>query len=243
MKNFQADSLLRSQQPSDVNPNAEVQAVQQHHIENAPVDVVQVREATRRDPVLSRIVEFVKNGWPTDCPGPEFKPWWTRRDKLTAEADVLLWGVRVVVLHPLRALVLELLHESHIGSTRFKQLTRSYVWLPGLDAAIEETVHNCEACNVHRQVPNAPAHEQWEQTTQPWQRVHVDHAGPFLGNYWLLWIDAYSKFGGVHKVKREESATTVKVLRKIFALFGLQKQIVSDNSRVRDGGVTGVSAQ
>ena len=228
-KNFQADSLSRSPQPANVNPDAEVEAVQKFHIEKAPVDVVKVRQETRRDPLRSRVMEFVMTGWPTTSPGTQFQQWWVRRNELTVESGVLLWGVRVVVPSPLRDRVLELLHESHIGSTRCKQLARSYVWWPGLDEDIERKVNNCNACVENRRDPKAPVLGEWQQTTQPWQRVHVDHAGPFLGSYWLLWIDAYSKFGGVHKVKREDSATTVKVLRQVFALFGLPKQLVSDN--------------
>ena len=227
--NFQADALSRSPKPEVLEIDAEVQAIQQEHIQRGPADAVQVRQATRRDPVLSRVVEFVLAGWPSCSPGDEFQPWWTRREELTVESGVLLWGTRVVVPTPLRQQVLDLLHESHPGSTRCKQLARSYVWWPGLDVDIERTVSNCPACAENRREPNAPALGQWEFASVPWQRLHVDHAGPFLGHYWLIWVDSYSKYAGVERVKRPDSATTIKCLREVFALFGLPNQLVSDN--------------
>ena len=77
--------------------------------------------------------------------------------------------------------------------------------------------------------PTAPVLGRWEYPTTPFHRVHVDHAGPFLGTYWLVWVDAYSKYAGVHRVKRPDAELTVKTLREVFALFGLPNQLVSDN--------------
>lgn len=42
-------------------------------------------------------------------------------------------------------------------------------------------------------------------------------------------VDAYSKYAGVYRVKQADAELTVKVLRKIFAFFGLPNQIVSGN--------------
>jgi hypothetical protein len=44
-----------------------------------------------------------------------------------------------------------------------------------------------------------------------------------------VWVDAYSKYAGVHRVKRPDAELTVKTLREVFALFGLPNQLVSDN--------------
>jgi hypothetical protein len=227
--NFQADALSRSPKPEIAELDAEVCAIQQEHIERGPADATQVRQATRRDPVLSRVVDFVLSGWPSRSPGDDFQPWWTRRDELTVESGVLLWGTRVIVPERLRSQILDLLHESHPGSTRCKQLARSYVWWPGLDADIERLVNSCAACSENRREPNTPILGRWEHATASWQRIHVDHAGPFLGYYWFLWVDAFSKFAGVHRVKHIDSTTTIKVLREIFGLFGLPNQVVSDN--------------
>ena len=28
---------------------------------------------------------------------------------------------------------------------------------------------------------------------KPWERIHVDHAGPFKGKYFLIVVDSYTK--------------------------------------------------
>ena len=148
--NFQADALSRSPKPEVQGLDAVVSAIHQEHISRGPADAVQVRQVTRRDPVLSRVVDFVLSGWPAHNPGDEFQPWSSRREELTVESWVLIWGSRVVVPTPLRQQELELLHESHPGSAHYKQLAWSYVWWQGLDADIEREVSNCTSCAENR---------------------------------------------------------------------------------------------
>ena len=47
-----------------------------------------------------------------------------------------------------------------------------------------ETIYNLPTIEDHP----------WSKTTAPFQRVHVDFAGPFLGSMWLLLVDSYSKW-------------------------------------------------
>ena len=82
------------------------------------------------------------------CPSEELQSFYTHRNELTVESGVLLWGMRVVVPTRLRHTVLEQLHESHPGVTRCKQLVRSYVWWPCIDADIEHLVKSCEDCTA-----------------------------------------------------------------------------------------------
>ena len=69
----------------------------------------------------------------------------------------------------------------------------------------------------------------WEFAERRWKRLHIDHAGRFLGKYWFHWIDANTKFAGVHRVSSTDSANVIHALREVFAYFGLPDQIVSDN--------------
>ncbi len=110
-----------------------------------------------------------------------------------------------------------------------KNFARSYVWWPGLDADITSTVEQCETCQVNRPAPaKAPLHP-WEWPSRPWSRIHVDHAGPFLGKLFLVVIDAYSKWMDVVVVNSTSSECTINKLRSIFTVHGLPEQVVSDN--------------
>ena len=88
---------------------------------------------------------------------------------------------------------MDLLHEGHPGGTRIKALARSLVWWPGIDSDLEGRVKECQQCQLTRHTPaRAPLHR-WEFPTAPWERLHADFAGPFLGRTFLVVVDAYTK--------------------------------------------------
>ena len=59
--------------------------------------------------------------------------------------------------------------------------------------------------------------------------MHVDYAGPFEGKYWLVVIDAYSKWLEIKECQTTTAAVTIKLLREMFCRLGVPKLIVSDN--------------
>ena len=67
----------------------------------------------------------------------------------------------------------------------------------------------------------------WPST--PWQRIHVDFAGPFMGKMFLVVIDAHSKWPEVVEMPSTTAQKTVDELRKLFSAYGLPEQLVSDN--------------
>ncbi|XP_041347165.1 uncharacterized protein K02A2.6-like, partial [Gigantopelta aegis] len=74
----------------------------------------------------------------------------------------------------------------------------------------------------------APLHS-WEYPTNPWSRIHVDHAGPVLGHTLLIVMDAYSKWIDAMPVNSTSSAETIEKLRHLFSNFGVPDKVVSDN--------------
>ncbi|XP_029141278.1 uncharacterized protein K02A2.6-like, partial [Protobothrops mucrosquamatus] len=141
----------------------------------------------------------------------------------------LLWGSRVVIPALLRARILISLHEGHPGIVRMKALARSHLWWPRIDRAIESQVHGCHACQQSRpEMPQAPVHR-WEETHTPWSRIHVDYAGPFQGQFFLVVVDSHSKWLEVVPVSSTTAAKTIQVLRNIFAAHGLPDVLVLDN--------------
>ena len=197
-------------------------------IQALPVTVERVQTATRQDPVLSKVLLYAREGWPTELP-EEYKPYLNRKDELSSEGDCLLWGTRVVVPSKLRARLVEELHHDHPGVTRMKAVARSYMWWPGLDKDLEECARGCRSCQSFKSAPPvAPLHP-WLWPAKPWQRVHIDFAGPFMGKMFLIAVDAYSKWPEVVGMTSTEAPKTISELRKIFAANGLPQQLVTDN--------------
>ena len=204
-------------------------------VEYLPVTFMQLQRATRRDPVLCKVLNYTKSGWPSHFTSAnkvipeELKPLWSRRHELTTECDCLLWGTRVVIPQKLYTAVLQEIHSGHPGIVRMKAISRSYVWWPGLDKAIETQVRNCKDCQVVKQTPpKAPLHP-WVWPTHPWECIHVDFAGPFLHKMFMVVTDAHSKWPEIIELSDTTSSKTIQELRKLFAAYGLPQQVVTDN--------------
>ncbi|XP_062513311.1 uncharacterized protein K02A2.6-like [Corticium candelabrum] len=110
-----------------------------------------------------------------------------------------------------------------------KGLARSFVWWPGIDKELERVVKGCHTCQVHRKLPAlAPLHP-WAQADRAWSRLHIDFAGPFLGQSFLIVVDAYSKWLEVDTMTSTTARVTIKKLQRLFATHGIPEIVVSDN--------------
>ena len=69
----------------------------------------------------------------------------------------------------------------------------------------------------------------WEWPEHPWERIHIDFAGPFMGKMFLLVVDAHSRWMEVEIVNAASTQNTTEHLRSMFARFGLPKVMVTDN--------------
>ncbi|XP_022777921.1 uncharacterized protein K02A2.6-like [Stylophora pistillata] len=152
-----------------------------------------------------------------------------RKDELTLQDGCLLWGSRVIIPPKYRTQLLEQLHEGHPGIVRMKALARSYIWWPGMDKEVEQTAKGCTGCQLTQKNPKtAPLHT-WEWPARPWQRIHIDFSGPFLGTMFLIVVDSHSKWPEVIAMTTTNAARTIEELRKLFATNGLPEQLVSHN--------------
>jgi len=104
------------------------------------------------------------------------------------------------------------------------------VWRPGIDLDLEKKVKGCDICQTTHHNPPAALLHPWEWPQQPWQRVHADYAGPFLGKMFHVLIDAYSKWVNIHVISSSTSQVTIEKMRATFAAFGLPQILVTDNS-------------
>ena len=122
------------------------------------------------------------------------EPYSQRKQEISTEKGCLLWGNRVIVSPQLRSAVIRELHETHPGICRMKSIARSYVWWPGMEAALEEAVKSCTKCQQNsNSPPSAPLHP-WDWPDSPWSRIHIDYAGPIEGKMLLIVVDAHSKW-------------------------------------------------
>ena len=185
-------------------------------IERIRITATRIREATRADPVISRVLHYILHGWPADENTPEeLRFYRAKREEFTVEDGCLLRGRRVVIPFRYRQEVLSELHLNHPGMVRIKSLAQLHVWWPNLDSEIEQTVRDCSECQANRCL------------TRLWQRVHVDFSGPFNGGMFLIVVDAKSKCMEVIQMSSTSASATIRALRSLFATHGFPEEIVA----------------
>ena len=230
VQNSNADALSRLQVPTpakEVPVPAEV-VLSLSVVNDTPITAARIAQWTARDPLLSTVANYVRQGWPSNT-AEEFAVFPRRRDELSLQQGCILWGSRVIIPAPGRECLLEELHECHPGIVRMKAVARSYLWWPGLDRDIELKVRSCQTCQEHSKLPASANLHPWEWPGKAWYRLHIDYMGPFEGKMILVIVDAYSKYIDAHVVTSATTAATILRLRQTFSTHGLPCTIVSDN--------------
>jgi transposase InsO family protein len=198
-------------------------------VRGLPVTAADVRRATDSDPVLKQTIAYVQTKWPKGPFSGELHQLYCRRESLSVVDSCLMSADRVVVPTSLRPSVLRQFHSGHPGISRMKAVTRNYVYWPGLDAQIESLVKRCSRCQQAAKLPPRQDPVPWEPPQSPWSRVHIDFAGPIDGTWYLIMVDAYSKWPEVVALSSPTTTATISVLRRSFSEHGFPEVLVSDN--------------
>ena len=92
-----ADALSRLPLPGGANERpSETRLCNVRQIEMLPLTAQEIKLATRRDPILSKVVSHSLRGWPNHVP-KVLQPYRDRVAELSVEDGCLLWGGRVVI--------------------------------------------------------------------------------------------------------------------------------------------------
>ncbi|XP_052747502.1 uncharacterized protein K02A2.6 isoform X1 [Bicyclus anynana] len=197
-------------------------------VEDFPYTAHEIASETTKDQTLSRIVHFLRCGWPGKVTDRDLRTYWLHRTELSLQDGCILLGCRVVIPPSLRQTILRMLHTTHNGIVHTKALARSYVWWPQLSDDISRLVQNCTKCLENRRMPEKSSHE-WILPSRPWSRIHIDFAGPYMNKTFLIVVDAFSKWPEVFIVSSTNSRTVIGHLRNLFATHGICETLVSDN--------------
>ena len=97
-----------------------------------PTDAATIAKETAKDKILSQVMRYIQQGWPVKGIGRDnsLYPYSKIADSLNIAHGCLLYGWRVVIPALLQPNVLDILHQSHLGMQRMKQLARTAVYWP-----------------------------------------------------------------------------------------------------------------
>lgn len=196
------------------------------------VDFKMVQKAILNDKFLKQIRSFVQSGyWPNKLKHTlEFQPYFKIRNEITVENDILLWNNRVIIPEVLRPRLLQQLHSSHLGIVKMKSLARNHFYWPGLNKDVENLANSCQNCLANKISSPKTTLNPWKWPDKPFERIHIDYLGPFLNKYFLVIVDAHSKWLEVFPTNTITSQFTIKALKTTIFRFGIPKTLVSDNA-------------
>ncbi|XP_048000294.1 uncharacterized protein K02A2.6-like [Leguminivora glycinivorella] len=189
-----------------------------------------IREATRIDQSLCEVMDLYRKGWPhTKSQVTEkAKSYWEVRDEIHVVEDVVFRNDLVIIPNSLRAEMINKVHEGHLGIEKCKRRARDVMWWPGMAAAVERAVRECEACAQRRAAPPREPLAPHAVPDRPWQVLATD-IFQVKDKHYLLVVDYYSKYVEVATLVDLRSATVIGILKPMFARHGIPQRLVSDN--------------
>lgn len=105
--------------------------------------------------------------------------------------------------------LLDKLHENHPGIVKMKVVARVLMWWLNIDSDIEGKVKNCAPCQQNRRPMAKAPPNPWRWPSKPWQRIHIDYAGPIMNKMYLIVVDAHSKWIEVITIASTTSESTI----------------------------------
>ena len=174
--------------------------------------------------------ETIQRGWPEEmCDVPEcIHPYHGFRDVMTVESTLVFKGHRVVISQSMHKEMIELAHEAHIGMERCIRMARESMFWPRMTAEIKDYVGKCDICLMHRASQGKEPLMQHQFADRPWSKVGADMC-ELPGHMLLVVVDYYSNFVEVECVHRATTSRVTKVLRPLFARYGVPDVLFTDN--------------
>ena len=192
-----------------------------------------VKKAVESDPSMQKLVHLVEEGFPIsrDELLPEVQSYWQHRKQLWVVDGVVKFEDRVVIPPCLRSVVCESLHAAHQGNTGMSERAKRTVFWPGITDALRQTREQCESCcKLAPSQPHLPPVTPHIPTT-PFEAVAADYC-TIGGHYYLITVDRFSNWPDIMQVvqnsRNSGAAGLVRALKRMFATFGVPRELSSD---------------
>lgn len=191
-----------------------------------------LEELAKEDTLYQNLKTIIINGFPKEKNklSDEMKPYWTVRDELSIENELILKGCQLLIPKTARKMVLDRLHDSHQGIERTKRRARQSVFWPLISNDIKNAIENCEKCQEIR--PSLQKESMISEPLPEWpfQDVSADLFTVGGKNY-MVYADRLSGWPIVCRYGNFMPNTTkiINDLKKIFADTGVPLKFRSDN--------------
>ena len=188
------------------------------------------RDATRADRALSEVMQFLRSDAPSTraLVDPEARNLWNQRDKLHEAEGLLFCEDKIIIPKSMRKMILEKLHESHLGIVKTKERARQIIFWPGMSRDIEEYILGCPVCRKFGPKQQKEPLMPHGVPSRAWKKVGCD-LFDHKGIKHLLLMDYYSKFIEMCPLTEATAEAVIVQLKSIFSRHGIPEEMVADN--------------
>ena len=190
----------------------------------------QLREETCRDPVLDDLAQVIFTLWPVRIREvlTDLRQFWSYRDELAVIDGIIFNGRQVLIPRLLKPDILAQLHSGHQGIEKTRRLAHESLYWPRINKGIEDLCKRCQLCQELQ--PQQPR-ERIKMHKKPgclWVKLGTNLFEIGLRNF-LIISDYFSRYPIIRELKSITSAAVVTATMEILSMFGVPKEIVSDN--------------
>ena len=191
-----------------------------------------LRIESAKDPVIRKLQEFIKMGWPEQNKIPEeIKQYEHFKEELAVEDGLIFKSDRIVVPASLRKEFLEKLHANHMGVETTRNLARDTIFWPGINEHIKKKVSNCEPCLKYGGALRKLPMQSHPVPEKPFEYISMDLFEVVYKEkkrHFLIMVDHYSDFFELDEIMDMTAATVINKCYQQFSRHGLPKECVTD---------------
>ncbi|XP_053376863.1 uncharacterized protein K02A2.6-like [Mercenaria mercenaria] len=194
-----------------------------------------IRSATQSDSQMQHLSKVILDGWPNDranCPSQVLE-FWNYRDELSVIDGIILKRSKILIPKQLRPMMLEKIHDSHLGVDKCTQRAKEILFWPSMYKDITAKVLSCPICIQHRCSNTKEPLQPTEIPDRPWQVCSTD-LFYWNNNDYILLVDAYSRYFAVSQLSSTRSKSVIDKLKSYFSRHGIPEVLYSDNGPCYD---------
>jgi hypothetical protein len=136
--------------------------------------------------------------------------------------------MRLVIPQTLRRFVLNILHETHLGTSKINSIVDKFYYWPGIYADVTNLVSSCSICQRFKRSNKKEPLLNHDIPPLPFNKIAADIA-EFQGKNYLVVVDFYSRWLEVYETSNKTSSIIIKKLKDIFSRFGIPQTMIADN--------------
>ncbi|CAK8685059.1 unnamed protein product [Clavelina lepadiformis] len=226
-----ADTLSRAYPELLDQPNRIAQVVTEPILDEIPDErLKEIKSAIQKNEESQLLLEVIKNGWPDNKEHlpPIIKPYFSIRDTLSQENDIILKGERTFIPQPLRSEIKSQLHSAHFGADSMLRRARETVFWLGMPNELRQLAHDCTICQQAKPNNQREPLLLHPEGLSPFEKVGVDLFELNQKSY-LVTVDYFSNFAEIDVMTSTTAKHVIISLKRHFARYGIPKCIVSDS--------------